>query len=81
MSAQRPARRRVAWLWPLATAVVMLAAAAALYAAGLWALVDGYDGLVTFFNAGTVIAWCAASVLLLSTLPVAMLVREATREV
>ncbi|MEV4620826.1 hypothetical protein AB0J74_19210 [Asanoa sp. NPDC049573] len=64
------------WLWPLATATVMVAAAVALCRLGYLAVVANYDGALSIFNPVTVGSWFGAGLLFLLALPAAALVYE-----
>jgi hypothetical protein len=69
-----------AWVWPLVTAVVMLAAAAMLSRVGFSAMIANYDGMLSALNLVTIGSWCGSAVLLLITLPTATLVHEMLRD-
>jgi hypothetical protein len=75
----RRSNRAARWC-PLASVLVMSAAAATLYAAGYSAIIENYDGIVSVFNVMTIGSWCCATILLLAMLPIASLIHEALHD-
>jgi hypothetical protein len=71
---------RAAWLWPLATSVVMLGVAATLCFAGYAAMIEDYDGAPSLFNALTIGAWCGAAMLVLTVAPITFFVHDTFRD-
>lgn len=60
--------------------VVMFAAAAMLYRVGYSAIIEHYDGIVSMFNLTIIISWCSATVVLLATLPIGLLIYVALHD-
>jgi hypothetical protein len=75
MRGHRTRVRAATWLWPLATATVMLAIAVVLCRLGYSAVIANY-GALSLFNPVTVGSWLGAGLLFLFALPAAGLVYE-----
>ncbi|SNT60384.1 hypothetical protein SAMN05421812_11281 [Asanoa hainanensis] len=78
MTTAREKRRVGVWLWPLLTAVGMLAAAAGLCVFGVWMVLptDDYDGAIGLLNPFFLGSFLLAGLLVLFTGHVTLLVYE-----
>ena len=80
MKDHRSADNRAAWAWPTLALALSLISAAALCGLGLWSLTENYDGITSFINVVAIGSCCAAALLLLMALPIAVYVHEVSRD-